>query len=137
MSEVSVQLCPSRQLATFMVLAHVLAVAGLCLSSLPAWLCVLVAATVLIHLQRSWHTWFLASAERELRYRNGDWFLLEQRDEQPLTPLGEWLVTSWLVVLQFRRQNGKRLSLVLPPDAAQPDELRRLRVLLRFGLSPQ
>jgi len=59
--------------------------------------------------------------------------------------LGNWqeaaLLTGsyasrWLVVLMLGTA-GRRRSLVLLPDAAAPDELRRLRVWLRWRLGPQ
>lgn len=44
--------------------------------------------------------------------------------------------SRWLVVLLLGMA-GRRRSLVLLPDAAAPDELRRLRVWLRWRLGPQ
>ena len=36
-----------------------------------------------------------------------------------------------IIILNFRRENGRRWSLTLLPDSADPDALRRLRVWLR------
>ena len=44
--------------------------------------------------------------------------------------------SRWLVVLVLGA-GGRRRSLVLLPDSAAPDELRRLRVWLRWRLGPQ
>lgn len=120
-----------------MVITHLLAATAVWLAALPWWGSLLLAATVLLHLWQILQKQWFRPGERELRYRGGDWSLRDENGEEPLHPAGEWLVTSWLIVLRFKRADGSRLDLVLPPDSAPPDELRRLRVLLRFSLSPQ
>ncbi|MCW8196452.1 hypothetical protein F6455_16785 [Proteobacteria bacterium 005FR1] len=136
-AQVDLRLRASRLLTIFLCLTHLLAAIAIWLSAIPAGLAALISAGVLLHLWHSLHAHCFAQAARALRYRDGKWSLLEDEVSQSLLPVGEWLVTSRLLVLQFRRPNGRRLSLVLPPDAAECRELRRLRVLLRFGLSPQ
>jgi toxin CptA len=42
--------------------------------------------------------------------------------------------SDWLVVLKLRASGGRDRSLVLLPDSAAPEELRRLRVWLRWRL---
>lgn len=51
---------------------------------------------------------------------------------------GDSVVTSWLIVLRFEREDGglRRPSLLLGPDSLSADESRRLRTLLRFGGVP-
>ena len=39
----------------------------------------------------------------------------------------------WLCVLNLRAKNGKRYSLVLPPDSIPSDILRQLRVRVKFS----
>jgi toxin CptA len=46
-------------------------------------------------------------------------------------------VSSWLVVLNLRAPGGGRCSVVLLPDSAAAEELRRLRVWLRWRLGRQ
>lgn len=136
-TEVRLQLQPSRQLAGGVVITHLLATAAVWLSVLPRWVSLLITLAVLLHL---WH-WlqghWLGLDNRELRYRGGEWSLSSESGEASLRPLGEWLVTSWLIVLRFTQADGRQLNLVLPPDSGPPEELRRLRVVLRFSLSPR
>jgi hypothetical protein len=137
-AQVNLQLRASRLLLIFLCASHLLAAIAVWLSAIPAWLAALISAGVLLHFWQSLQAHCFAQAGRELRYSSeGEWSLLENSVLQPLQPVGEWLVTSWLLVMRFKRQDGRRLSLVLPPDSADGDELRRLRVLLRFGLSPR
>jgi hypothetical protein len=132
-TELTVQLHPSRQLAVFIVAVHLLAAMAVWFSALPWWASLPMTAIVLLHLRHSLQGF--RSAGRELHCQEGRWSLGDRSGEQPLHPLGEWLVTSWLIVLQFKRADGSRINLVLPPDSAPPDELRRLRVFLRFSLA--
>jgi toxin CptA len=46
-------------------------------------------------------------------------------------------VSGWLVVLNLRAPGARRRSLVLLPDSAAAEELRRLRVWLRWRLGRQ
>lgn len=46
-------------------------------------------------------------------------------------------VSRWLIVLLLEAGDRRRRSLVLSPDAAASDELRRLRVWLRWRLGAQ
>jgi hypothetical protein len=133
MAELTISLRPSLQLATFIGISHSLAAAAVWLSASPWWLC-LVADTVVLwslwwHFRQ--HYWV---GNRQLLYDNNQWRLVSGASEAPLELTGELLVTHWLLVLRFRTQVGKVQSLVLPPDSAAADDLRRLRVLLRFGL---
>jgi hypothetical protein len=64
----------------------------------------------------------------------GQWCLWTPGGEHGVEMMCEPLVLSWLVVLQWRyKESGKRCALALWPDSASQDDLRRLRVFLRFG----
>lgn len=123
---------PSRWLAAFTVISHGLAGAAVWFSALPWWvslsLDLLVLFSLLKALRRQWSV-----GVRRLRYDGQTWTLAEAGSEQCLELAGERLVTPWLIVLGFLTQAGKRISLVLPPDSASRDDLRRLRVALRLG----
>lgn len=66
-------------------------------------------------------------AEGAVRWQDGSG---EWRDGEILS--GSY-VSGWLLVL-ILRGGGRRRSLVLLPDAAAADDLRRLRVWLRWRL---
>ncbi|MEX1032067.1 MAG: protein YgfX [Cellvibrionaceae bacterium] len=132
MVELSVQLRPSMQLVVFLVASHLLAALAVWFSALPWWLCLLVDVAVLADLLWSLRQHYRLG-RRQLRYVDGRWWLADHRGEESLELIGEYLVTPWLLVLRFKRSAGSA-TLVLPPDSAATDDLRRLRVLLRFGL---
>ncbi len=46
-------------------------------------------------------------------------------------------VSSWLIVLRLGAEGRRRLALALLPDSAAANDLRRLRVWLRWRLSRQ
>ncbi len=46
---------------------------------------------------------------------------------------GDSVVWSWLLILNFRGEDGRRRSRVLLGDEAEPDALRRLRTKLASG----
>lgn len=67
---------------------------------------------------------------------NGQWWLLDQGSGHriPVERCGDLCVLAWLVVMQYRRSdNGKTFVLALWPDSADREDLRRLRVFLRYG----
>lgn len=132
MSELNLKLWPSRQLAIFLVAGHGLAGLSVWFSALPAWACLLMDLLLLgalyFNLRRHWR-----AGIRQLRFDGEGWWLADRSGEQPLDLRGERLVTSWLIVLNFITAAGRRIALVLPPDSASADDLRRLRVALRFG----
>jgi hypothetical protein len=59
----------------------------------------------------------------------------EQWNEARIQP-GSY-VSSWLVVVNLGVPGGRGRSLVLLPDCAAAEELRRLRVWLRWRLGPR
>lgn len=67
------------------------------------------------------------------------WWALIQNQKINIELVNEQLVLSWLMVLTFHvNQSGKKefekkYSLVLWPDSAHHEDLRRLRVVLRNG----
>ena len=48
--------------------------------------------------------------------------------------LPELYVGSWLVIARFRDVDGRKHTVMLAQDSARADGLRRLRILLRYGV---
>ncbi len=44
----------------------------------------------------------------------------------------DYLVTGWLVILRFQEPAGRARSVLVLPDMADPEGLRRLRMVLRW-----
>jgi toxin CptA len=132
---------PSRLLALLLVLAHLGAVAVVWSAalSLPPTL----ALKALIAVSLGWTTWSAA-----LRRAPRSVIALEVDADGAARALqrdGEWIdcrvggasvVTPFLIVLLLEPvgQGGRRLVAVLPPDSASADELRALRVWLRWRM---
>jgi toxin CptA len=57
----------------------------------------------------------------------------EQGEWRDVEVLGDSLVSPALIVLRYRASPSHVRSLTLLPDSAVPDDLRRLRVLLRWA----
>lgn len=60
--------------------------------------------------------------------RDGTW--------RPAVRLAGVALAPWLVVVALRDQSGRTLGLVVLPDAAEPGEMRRLRMWLRWRPMP-
>ncbi|MGQ9425880.1 protein YgfX [Gilvimarinus sp. F26214L] len=132
MTGLSLHLRPSRLLLFFLGLTHLAAAGAVWLSALPYWACLVVDAGILLGLPLSVrpHLW---PGSRQLSYQ-GEWRWISDVEAERLELRGEFLVTPWLIVLQFVSAEGRRRPLILLPDSADADDLRRLRVLLRYGL---
>lgn len=118
----------SPLLAAYIVISHFAALGALTMTALPGSLSALLAVLIALHFgfswRRHWRRSFLIYDSCGWRYRDAerDWIM---------HPAGENVIWPWLLILNFRTDSGRRLSLVLPPDAAVRQDLRRLRILLR------
>jgi len=128
----------SLRLAAFIALTH--AGAGACVVTLPIPWFWRVGGFCLIALSGVWqaftHLWPRTPvAVREATWGEDGWELTlgtGRRVSAGLAP--STFVGTWLVVLNFRCPSWRRCSLVLTPDALDPDLLRRLRARLRLGV---
>jgi toxin CptA len=129
----------SRRLAAFVALTH--AGAAACVLALPVSWPWRVAGLAAIALSGLWqgltHLWPRAPwAVRQALLGEDGWELTlgsGRRVQARLAP--STYVGARLVVLNFRGPPWRRCSMVLPPDALDPDLLRRLRVRLRLGVA--
>jgi len=74
--------------------------------------------------------------ERRVQERRvqGQWFLQCEDKEIAAELCGEQLVLPWLIVLNFKELSSrKKHSLTLWLDSADKEELRKLRVFLKFS----
>jgi len=96
----------------------------------------LIGAVVAVSLCFYLRRFRMEGEGRELRLDGEQWSLLAGGENHELRARGSFFVSPWLLVLNFERlADRKGFSLVLPPDSADGDELRRLRVALRYGLT--
>lgn len=130
---------PSPRLATALVLAHgsaVAAVASLPLDLSASLLLILVFLVNGIYLvMRHARLGLPGSVVNLETNEDGTWVLRERGGrERKAALLGECYVSSRLAVIRCRPA-GRRLarSIVILPDAVDPEAFRRLRVWLRWG----
>jgi toxin CptA len=128
---------PSLQLAVFVALSHALAL--LIALALPVALPGRLALMVPIGLSAAWgvltHLWPRTPwAVREALLSEDGWeVVLGSGRRRPARLAPSTFVGTWLMVLNFRCPPRLRCSLVLPPDALEPEVQRRLRVRLRLA----
>lgn len=129
---------PSRFLGVVLVLASLLAAFALYRSAIPG---MLAAAMMLVLAGYSLWVWPRqvslrhASSVTGLRFDSEGWHVL-RRDgsEASARLLADTFVSAFLTVVRLR-EPGRwwPVSVVLPPDAAAEEALRRLRLRLRFS----
>ena len=121
---------PSRLAQVYCSSACGLAWFAMAVADLPWWSQVLLAGLV------GWQGWCALRAIRQppvtcLQWQDGQW-RLQGPDVAVDAVLGSRMfLTAGLVSLPFRSLAGKVYRIVLWPDSADADSLRRLRVLLR------
>lgn len=130
------ELRPSRLLALWALITHAGALVCLWLAEPPLWAEVALGALILAG--------YLDLCTRHvLRTRPGAVVALIHPDRGPWRVVtrdgtvlaadirGDTWVHPWLILLSFERRPKGTMTVLLPPDGADPNELRRLRVLLR------
>lgn len=134
----NIELKASRHFAVLLIAAHGAAAILLFTVPLPAVVQLVLLAAIAISLRASLRTHALRTAPqacvRVAVQRDGR-TTLELRSGETLTGqvLADSRVNPLLTVINLRRDdNGRRASLVLLPDSAHTDDLRALRVWLRF-----
>lgn len=132
-----VRLQPSRYLSILLISITVLACACVLWSRLPVLLtlAIVVAAVVLCAAALRRHCLLSApDSIRGIAYRGEHWYLQFGEQQLAATLLPTSTVTDSLLVLNFRLQiGGNMANLILLPDAAAADSLRRLKAMLRFS----
>lgn len=131
---------PSRQLGILLAMTHAAALALLPYSQLPVWLIIPLALILLMGYRHSRRTRILhrhPGSIRRLVWGSGnDWRLTlgsGKRVRARLRPFA--FVHPRLVILHFRRADGRASHIVLPADSLDPLLFRRLRVRLQIELS--
>ncbi len=126
-----IELKPSRWLGLLLTGIFVLALVAVYRAALPGGLqLVLGMAVAGLSVWGWWRAVPLASlriaAEGQLQYRDdgGEWCDTDV--------LGDSFVSTALIVLRYRTADGHLRTLTLLPDSAEADDLRRLRVSLRW-----
>ena len=127
-----IEIRPSRLLGMLYLGMSVLALTAIAYAAIPVALQGLLGLGVVGASMARWRR--KRGAERLRVDSDG---MLQCQDEQgawrDMQVQGETLVTLWLIVLRYRTVGTRRTTLVLLPDSASADDLRRLRVSLRWA----
>jgi hypothetical protein len=125
---------PSRLIATLLFAIHVTAAAVCVQLPLALFDRLLILLAVIGSLM--WNTViYWRRTPRRLRWSlEGGWSITDSRgithnaDLIPETYMG-----SWFVIAYFRTSSGKRRAVMLARDSCRAEDLRRLRILLKYG----
>lgn len=101
------------------------------LADLPVWLKLALSFVLLLFALR-----YLRAKQRpysEMHFVAEDIRLQGLAGEVSCRLLPGSFVHTWLIVLRLRDERGRRFPLVIWPDAAHVDDLRRLRVRLQWA----
>lgn len=127
-----IELKPSRLLGLLLLGMAVLALTAVYSSALPGAVQLVLAAALIGLSAWSWRQTRHPDALR-LTVDGRLQSMNEQGEWGDAEVLGDSLVTSALIVLRYRTPDGHVRSLTLLPDSTTPDNLRRLRVSLRWA----
>ncbi|HSE11758.1 MAG TPA: protein YgfX, partial [Rudaea sp.] len=121
---------PSRRLAAGIAAIALVSLVAVASSGIAGWLRVVAAfaacAYAALALRR-----FLASPVRRVAWHTaGHWRLLDAAGEEHAVELRHAVVRGAWIVLSLRRNDGRRVALVLAPDNCPADVRRRLRIRL-------
>ena len=127
-----IELKPSRRLGLLLAGMLLLALAALYLAALPGGL--QVALVLLITGFSAWRWRRISTMERLRIAADGRLQCLDEAGEwRAAEVLGDSFVSTALIVLRYRIEGRPARSLILLPDSAAADDLRRLRVSLRWA----
>ena len=125
---------PSRILLIGGVGAHLLAASAVLACGLSLWIksgLLAALALALIRFERRHGSARSKDFVTGLELLDGRWRLETGDGVQRHARLIDGYAHPSLILLRFRLDNGQRRTLTLPPDAAEAEALRRLRVWLR------
>lgn len=126
---------PSRLIATLLIGMHLVALVVSAGLPLPvdyraALLLAILSAffwNVAVYVQRS---------PRRLHWSPElGWTIVDRKGaSHAVKLLPEAYLGAWFVIAHFKDEQGRRRTVMLANDSAHPDGLRRLRILLRYGV---
>lgn len=128
--QIQLQIRPSRLAHSYCSGVCGLAWLAIAAADLPWWSQALLAGLV------GWQGWRALRAIRQpriacIRWQDGQWRLQGSNAVTEVVLDKRFFLTAGLVSLPFQSLTGEACRIVLWPDSADADSLRRLRVLLR------
>lgn len=121
---------PSAAVRRYLVLVHGLALLSVMLLPVEVSLRGVAAMLVLVSFMLAWHR---HKQSVRLEWRETDWLIRRAERENKAELLASSLLMARLTLLHFKLDNGRRLCLLVLPDALDSGHFRRLRVRLRVS----
>jgi len=125
---------PSRICVAVLAMAHALALLGVWLAALPAWIQTLLTLVLSASVVWAWRE--SSSVPRGLRVSQSGHLELLDGEWRPAQIKGRPVVLPWLVSLGLAVENGGSRRVILWKDSAEADRFRKLSVWLRWGWQP-
>lgn len=124
----------SRIHAALLASAAGLALVAIAWAALPVWLRLVLAGAVLAGTGQNWRE--AARGADGLRVSRGGQIQLGRRAWQDAVLVGQPVVLPWLIRMNLVQADGRRVTLLLWPDSADANALRKLRTWLKWGRHP-
>ncbi|MFD1216267.1 protein YgfX [Microbulbifer celer] len=130
-ARLSCNLAPSLLLRGLLALAALQSITFLALAGLPpgVFVLLLVAATVVVIAEYR----RLNAISGRLTTRERRWFWRQGGLQREFQFRGELVLWRWLIVINGRDLDGRRVQLVLARDSVSGDDWRRLQAALRYS----
>lgn len=128
----ALNLKPSRILAAYTILGHLIALAVLFYPmTIPLSARLMIAIVVVISFVYHW-----PRREPVVALRapiKDDLWLLQMREGEEVDArlYGEYTVTPWLMAIRFKTLDKRKFTVVVLADSGEEDEIRRMRVYLQ------
>lgn len=126
---IEIALRPSRSKAALLIGAHGAALLAVWLADLHWLWSLTLSAALAVSMGWALHR-HRYDPVTGLAWQAGDWRILLNNRWEPITIKGEALVTPRLILMRYQHTGG-RGSLWLTADNTDPEQLRKLRVLLK------
>lgn len=126
---------PSRLIAMLVLTMHVIAALA-CVQLPVSLLSRLVLLLAVFGSLTSNGVLYRRRTPRRLSWSQEQGWRITNREGKEFTvePLPDFYLGAWLVIVRFRDETARTHTVLLAQDSARAGGLRRLRVLLRFGV---
>lgn len=126
----------SRYEFILLVGLHMAAMPAPWLAALPAWLKVVIDLALLGSAVFYLRRWRAMPYEGLRLLPDGSWALAKGSEEIDAEQMPGGYLSPYLIVLPLRPAGQRTVRLVLWPDSAPADDIRRMRVWLKWGVRP-
>lgn len=133
-TNLALNLCPSRQITIGLIIIHALTLASLSLYTADFVIKTLLTALILLHAYHTYRHYAALTNKKsisslELNTRE-EWWLYSKSGMTKAELLGTSFITQYLIVLNFKTKQLLKTSVMLTRDSVSAEQWRKLRVYL-------